>query len=88
MNFFKKFKAKIIKIERIKTHGGSLRIYVKKDRNSKVDQSVINLLKEEEQFGLKNYETYEKFGEKIYTIKKNVKKNIKKLKTNGKKLIG
>ena len=31
---------------------------------------------------------YEKFGEKISTIKKNVKKNIKNLKTNGKKLIG
>ena len=37
---------------------------------------------------MKKYETYEKFGEKIYKIKKNVKRNIKKLKTNGKKLIG
>ena len=37
---------------------------------------------------MKKYKTYEKFAEKIYTIKKNVKKNIKKLKTNGKKLIG
>jgi len=88
VSFFEQFKAKIIRAERINTHGGSLRIYVKKDRNSKVELSVKGLLKEEEQFGLKKYETYEKFGEKIYTIKKNVKKNIKKLKTNGKKLIG
>ena len=88
VNFFEQIKAKIIRTERINTHGGSLRIYVKKDRNSKVEQSVKGLLKEEEQFGLKKYETYEKFGEKIYTIKKNVKKNIKKLKINGKKLIG
>ena len=65
-----------------------MRIYVKKERNSKVEQSVRGLLKKEEQFGMKKYETYEKFGEKIYTIKKNVKKNIKKLKTNGKKIIG
>ena len=88
VNFFEQIKAKIIRTEKINTHGGSLRIYVKKDRNSKVEQSVKGLLKEEEQFGLKKYETYEKFGEKIYTIKKNVKKNIKKLKINGKKLIG
>ena len=87
-SFFEQFKAKIIRAERINTHGGSLRIYVKKDRNSKVELSVKGLLKAEEQFGLKKYETYEKFGEKIYTIKKNVKKNIKKLKINGKKLIG
>ena len=88
LNFFKQFKARIIKAERINTHGGSLRIYVKKDRNSKVEQSVKSLLKEEEEFGLKKYETYKKFGEKIYTIRNNVKKNIKKLKNNGKKLIG
>ena len=87
-SFFEQFKAKIIRAERINTHGGSLRIYVKKGRNSKAELSVKDLLKEEEQFGLKKYETYEKFGEKIYTIKKNVKKNIKKLKINGKKLIG
>ena len=88
VNFFKKFKAKIIKIERIKTHGGSLRIYVKKDKNSKVEQSVINLLKDEDKFGIKKYETYQKFAEKIYIIKENVKNNIKRMTVNGKKIIG
>ena len=88
VNFFKQFKAKIIRAEKISTHGGSLRIYIKKNRDFKVEQSVKGLLKEEEQFGVKKYETYEKFGEKIYTIKKTVKKNIKNLITNGKKIIG
>ena len=88
IKLFKQFEAKIVRAERINTHGGSLRVYVKKNKNSKIDKSVSNLLKEEEEFGLKKYETYKKFGEKIYTIRNNVKKNIKKLKTNGKKLIG
>ena len=88
VNFFKQFKAKIIRAERINSHGGSLRVYVKKDRSSKVEQSVEGLLKKEEEFGMKKYETYKKFGEKIYTIRKNVKKNIKNLKNNGKKIIG
>ena len=88
INFFKKFDAKIVKAERINTHGGSLRVYIKKDKKSKVDQSVNSLLKEEEKFGLKNFSTYQKFGEKIYEIKKNVKKNVKDIKDKGKKIIG
>ena len=88
VNFFKQFTAKIIKAEKINTHGGSLRVYIKKDKNSKIDKSVKILLDEEEKFGLKKYSTYQDFAEKIYTIQKNVKKNIKKLKLNGKKLIG
>ena len=86
--FFEQFKAKIVKAERINTHGGSLRIYIKKDKNSKIEKSVSNLLKEEEKFGIKKYKTYQEFGEKIYKIKNNVKKNIQHLKQKEKKIIG
>ncbi len=88
VNFFDQFKAKIIKAERISTHGGSLRVFIKKAKNAKIDKSVKNLLKEEEKFGLKKYETYQEFGEKIYKIKNNVKKNIKKLQNDNKRIIG
>ncbi len=88
VNFFNQFKAKIVKAERINTHGGSLRIFIKKDKKAKVDKSVNDLLKEEEKFGLKKYKTYQEFGEKIYKIKNNVKKNIEKLKNSNKRLIG
>ncbi len=87
-NFFDQFNAKIIKAEKVDTHGGSLRIYLKKNKKSKIEQSVKKILKEEEEFGLKKFSTYKIFGEKIYEIKENVRKNIKKLKSNGKKLIG
>ncbi len=87
-NFFKKFQAKIVKAEKINTHGGSLRIYVKKDKNAKLDKSVNKILDEEEKYGLKKYETYKKFGQKIYNIQKNVKKNIENIKNNGKRIIG
>jgi len=86
-NFFNRLDAKIYKSERINTHGGSIRIYIKKDKKVKIDTSVKKMLKEEESFGIKKYETYKKFGEKIYEIKKNVLSNIKKLK-NKKKIIG
>ena len=88
INFFKQFDAKIIKAERVNTHGGSIRIYVKKEKNSKIDSSVKKLLEEENKYGIREYSTYLKFAEEVYKIKKNVKKNIKKLKLDGKKLIG
>ena len=46
------------------------------------------MLKEEEKFGIKKFETYQKFGEKVYKIRENVLKNIKKLKRKNKIIIG
>ena len=86
-NFFNKFDAKIFKSERINTHGGSIRVYIKKDKKVKIDASV-KMLKEEDNFGIKKYETYKKFGEKVYKIRENVLLNIKKLKSQNKKIIG
>jgi len=88
VTFFDIFKAKVYKAEKINTHGGSLRIYVKKDINTKVEKSVKLLLNEEEEFGIKNYQTYQDFAKKVYKIRDNVKKNILKLKKNNTKIIG
>ena len=86
--FFKQFNAKIIKSEKVDTHGGSIRIYIKKDNAAKIESSVKIMLKEEENFGIKNYNTYKKFGEKVYKIRENILTNIKKLKNDKKKIIG
>jgi len=88
VTFFKQFKAKIYKAETIDTHGGSLRIYVKKNLNTKVEKSVTSLLAEEEKFGIKEYKTYENFAKKVYEIRKNVRKNISKLKQANPRIIG
>ena len=86
--FFNQFGAKIFKSEKIDTHGGSIRIYVKKDKSIKIDSSVKKMLKEEEDFGITRFTTYQKFGEKVYEIRDNVLLNIKKLKENKKNIIG
>ena len=87
-NFFNQFGAKIFRCEKIDTHGGSLRVYIKKDMKVKIENSVTKMLKAEENFGLKNYKTYKEFGEKVYKIRDNVIKNIKKLKEKNKIIIG
>ncbi len=88
INFFNKFDAKIYKSEKVDTHGGSIRIYIKKGKKTKVEASVKKMLKEEANYGLKKYETYKHFGEKVYKIRENVLTNIKKLKKQNKKIIG
>ena len=86
-NFFDNFKSKIFRAERIDTHGGSLRVYIKKNSNVKIENSVKKLLNEENKFGIKKYDTYQKFAKKVYKIRENVRKNILKLKKDNHKLI-
>ena len=88
VNFFNQFEVRIFKAEKINTHGGSLRIYIKKDKKVLIHPSVKKILKEEENFGIKKYKTYKLFGEKVYKIKKNVLANLKKLKEKNKTVIG
>jgi nucleoside-diphosphate-sugar epimerase len=88
VNFFKQFESTIFKVEKIKTHGGSIRIYIKKGKKIKIHKSVKILLNEEEVFGIKNFKTYQDFVKKINKLKENVVKNIKNLKKKNKKIIG
>tara|TARA_B110000196_G_scaffold246375_1_gene215232 strand:- start:837 stop:3380 length:2544 start_codon:yes stop_codon:yes gene_type:complete len=87
-NFFKQLKVKIFKAEKINTHGGSIRIYIKKDKNVKIEKNVKDLIKEEEKFGIKKFKTYQNFGEKVYKIRDNVIKNLNDIKKNEKIVIG
>ena len=82
VNFFNNFSAKIYKAEKIDTHGGSIRIYVKKDLKIKIDKSIKKLLKDEEKFGIKKYKTYQNFAKNVYKIRDNVRRNISKLANN------
>ena len=88
INFFKKFDVKLYKAEKIDTHGGSIRVYIKKDKNVKIEKNVKELLKEEEKFGIKKFKTYQNFAEKVYKIKENVIKNLKNLKQKGETIVG
>ena len=87
INFFKQFDLEIYNAEKIQTHGGSLRIYVK-NKKTKINKNVKLLLKEEENFGIKEYSTYKNFADKIYKIRSNVINNLNKLKQESKKIVG
>jgi nucleoside-diphosphate-sugar epimerase len=88
VNFFNKFNSTIFKVEKINTHGGSIRVYIKQGKKVKIEKNVKELLAEEDSFGIKKYKTYQDFGEKIKKLRENVIKNIKTLQKTNKKIVG
>ena len=88
VNFFNSINAKIFRAEKIDTHGGSLRIYIKKEKGIKIENSVKKILKEEDLYGIKKYKTYQDFAKKVYKIRENVRKNINNLKKGNSRIVG
>jgi len=87
--YFKKFNFITFDVEKIDTHGGSLRVFIKKDiKNIKINPSIEKILSEEKRFGIFNYKTFEIFRNKVELIKNNIAKNIKALKEKNKIIAG
>jgi nucleoside-diphosphate-sugar epimerase/dTDP-4-dehydrorhamnose 3,5-epimerase-like enzyme len=84
-SFFSSLGFFISKVEHVNTHGGSIRVYVKK-QNVDIDESVNLFLQNEINLGLTSLKTFEEFKSDIYELKKNICKNISKLKNKGLKL--
>lgn len=86
-NFFTRLGMIVFDVEHINTHGGSIRVYVKKGWGQ-VKPSVFEFLNNEKEFGLTEYQTYLNFAKRIEEAKANVVKNIKALKDQGLSLVG
>jgi methylation protein EvaC len=79
----------IFDIQKLSTHGGSQRIYIKKKRNKiNISRRVNKAIKSELDFGMHKYETYNKFAKKVESSKKNLINIFDSLKKNKKKIIG
>lgn len=64
-NFFENLNKKIVKVEHIDTHGGSIRVYVKrKEEANNIDESVKKFFDKEKNF-VDKYETYLNFAKRI-----------------------
>lgn len=76
---FTKCNLKIFNVDKILTHGGSLRVYLcKKNNQIKISKTVKETLEDEINFGLKRIKTYLLFKKKVQLLKKRSKYFIKK----------
>jgi len=89
-NLIKKYKLEVFNIEKLNTHGGSLRYYIKKVSNNKFDvhEKVKMQLNRELKYGINKYSTYIEFKNKVESSKRKLKQIFLKLKKKNKKIIG
>ena len=89
-NILKKVGLKIIKLENIEIHGGSLRYYIIHDKssNSKTSKSLTNQIKAEMKVGLHKFITYKRFAKNVFYLKKRLIKIFKEIKSKDGKIVG
>jgi hypothetical protein len=78
-NFFKNLGYYVYDVEHVNTHGGSIRVYVKRNPDN-INKNVELFLENEKLFGLTNYDVYLEFEKRIINVKRNVINNFKELK--------
>lgn len=89
IKILEKTSLEVFDIEKLSTHGGSNRIFIKKKKNNlKISSKVFKFLNEEKVFGIENIDVYKKFGEKVKRSKHELVSIFKKIKKNNKKIIG
>jgi hypothetical protein len=69
-------------------HGGSLRVFLQKERQHEVSSNVRKMLLEEEQYGITDKDLYSNFGEKVEKLKTKLVELLQELKQTGKTIAG
>jgi SAM-dependent methyltransferase len=89
-NLIKKYNLEVFNIEKLQTHGGSIRYFIKKISNSKIKihSSVNKQLKTELKYKMNKFSTYVRFRNKVEKSKKKLIDIFSKIKKNNKKIIG
>lgn len=87
---FEQHGLKLFDVDKLSTHGGSIRIYACKQNNDKmiVSESLQDLLLEEKKFGVENIGTYLKFHEHVKKIKRNILNVLMEKKNSNASIIG
>jgi len=72
INFFSKLHLKIIDIQKVSMHGGSIRVFVTKKKSKKIInyKKINKLIKQEDRYKLKHISTFVNFHNKIEDEKK------------------
>ena len=87
INLFDKHNMNVYKVEKIPTHGGSIRSYISKTNNPR-HHSVDDLLKEEKQNGIDDLHTLEKFNDQLQNNINEIRELFNRLSNEKKRIFG
>ena len=86
INLFDKHDMTVYNVEKIPTHGGSIRAYVSEGKSPQ--QSVNDLIREEKENGIDNLQTLENFNKKLQNNIEQIRELFVKLKKDNKRIFG
>lgn len=87
--FFKRHNMIIFNVEKTPTHGGSIRIFVKKTKAKYlIENSVQKTIKDEIKNGLGKESTYLNFSKRVEENKNKLLKLLNNIKSQGKRIVG
>ena len=87
-NIVKNYQLKLFDVEKISNHGGSLRYFITKKKNSfKITSRLNKIINEEKRQWLNNFATFKKFAKKVEKSKQKLVALITTLKKKNKKII-
>lgn len=81
---FAKHGLEVIDVERLRIHGGSLRLYIAHRGSHAVQANVIPLLAAEQKLGVATATYYNTFSERVWRIREDLVKLLRGLKATGK----
>ncbi len=79
---------RVVGVEKIPTHGGSLRVYVQHYNGASPDSRVEALLREEQSWGVHRFASYKSFAERVQQRRQNLVRLLQRLKADGHRLAG
>lgn len=88
VSLFTRFGMEIIDVERIPSHGGSIRVFAAKKSTFPISESVAALLALEKEKGYTRKEVYQKFAEDVADTKTKLCEIISSLKREGTRIVG
>jgi sulfur relay (sulfurtransferase) DsrF/TusC family protein len=88
VTLFEKYDMEVYHVERIPTHGGSIRVFACQKNTHEITSSVVSLLMEEKEMRLTSKQTLLDFAEKVHENKSELLHILKKLQSEGKKVVG
>ncbi|PRO69984.1 class I SAM-dependent methyltransferase [Alteromonas gracilis] len=78
----------VFNVEKLSTHGGSLRVWAQHSGQiKKVNHNVLNVLEEEQHFGMGLHNTYQNFAHSVDAISQDLKAFLKKAKASHKTIV-
>ena len=86
---FRRRGMELVDVMHVDSHGGSLRVFVQEKGGSfEVNASVDRFLREEKEFGLDRFPTYERFAQKVHEVRSRMLASVREIKARRESLVG